>query len=115
MCYVLSFQVSKEYFPDVAVGYEDPRVKLHIGDGMHMQKNCFLMYYFTCVCYILICIKTYDFYMILYLSGVAFLKAAQEASYDAVIVDSSDPIGIHGKKGVFKILKLLTVRTHTKI
>lgn len=25
--------------------------------------------------------------------GVAFLKAAQEGSYDAVIVDSSDPIG----------------------
>ncbi|XP_024987362.1 spermidine synthase 1 isoform X1 [Cynara cardunculus var. scolymus] len=50
--------VSKEYFPDVAVGYEDPRVTLHVGDG------------------------------------VAFLKAAPEGSYDAVIVDSSDPIGI---------------------
>ncbi|KVI05620.1 Spermidine/spermine synthase family [Cynara cardunculus var. scolymus] len=50
--------VSKEFFPDVAVGYEDPRVTLHIGDG------------------------------------VAFLKAAPEGSYDAVIVDSSDPIGI---------------------
>ncbi|KAI7757010.1 hypothetical protein M8C21_003387, partial [Ambrosia artemisiifolia] len=49
--------VSKEFFPDVAVGYEDPRVTLHVGDG------------------------------------VAFLKAAQEGSYDAVIVDSSDPIG----------------------
>ncbi|KAI3516296.1 hypothetical protein L1887_15210 [Cichorium endivia] len=49
--------VSKEFFPDVAVGYDDPRVKLHIGDG------------------------------------VAFLKAAPEGSYDAVIVDSSDPIG----------------------
>ncbi|KAJ9554539.1 hypothetical protein OSB04_018584 [Centaurea solstitialis] len=49
--------VAKEFFPDVAVGYEDPRVTLHIGDG------------------------------------VAFLKAAPEGSYDAVIVDSSDPIG----------------------
>ncbi|KAJ3693260.1 hypothetical protein LUZ60_008740 [Juncus effusus] len=49
--------VSKEFFPDVAVGYEDPRVTLHIGDG------------------------------------VAFLKNAQEGTYDAVIVDSSDPIG----------------------
>lgn len=28
------FQVSKEFFPDVAIGYEDPRVKLHIGDGI---------------------------------------------------------------------------------
>ncbi|KAM6589268.1 hypothetical protein CsatA_011873 [Cannabis sativa] len=50
-------EVSKEYFPDVAVGYNDPRVTLHIGDG------------------------------------VAFLKAVPEGTYDAVIVDSSDPIG----------------------
>ncbi|KAB1207933.1 Spermidine synthase [Morella rubra] len=49
--------ISKEYFPDIAVGYEDPRVNLHIGDG------------------------------------VAFLKAVPEGTYDAVIVDSSDPIG----------------------
>ncbi|XP_010477685.1 PREDICTED: spermidine synthase 1 [Camelina sativa] len=49
--------VSKQFFPDVAIGYEDPRVNLVIGDG------------------------------------VAFLKNAAEGSYDAVIVDSSDPIG----------------------
>jgi len=49
--------VSKQFFPDVAVGYEDPRVTLHIGDG------------------------------------VAFLKAVPEGTYDAIIVDSSDPIG----------------------
>ncbi|KAK6160178.1 hypothetical protein DH2020_003559 [Rehmannia glutinosa] len=49
--------VSKEYFPSVAVGYDDPRVTLHIGDG------------------------------------VVFLKAVPEGTYDAVIVDSSDPIG----------------------
>ncbi|KAF5746606.1 Spermidine synthase 1 [Tripterygium wilfordii] len=49
--------VSKEFFPQIAVGYEDPRVTLHIGDG------------------------------------VAFLKAVPEGTYDAVIVDSSDPIG----------------------
>eukprot|EP00256_Glycine_max_P058431 XP_014626564.1 spermidine synthase 2 isoform X2 [Glycine max] len=49
--------VSKQYFPDVAVGYDDPRVTLHIGDG------------------------------------VAFLKEVPEGTYDAVIVDSSDPIG----------------------
>ncbi|XP_068636432.1 spermidine synthase isoform X2 [Aristolochia californica] len=50
-------EVSKQFFPDLAVGYEDPRVNLHIGDG------------------------------------VAFLKAVPEGTYDAVIVDSSDPIG----------------------
>ncbi|KAL6525410.1 hypothetical protein OROHE_015717 [Orobanche hederae] len=49
--------VSKQFFPRVAVGYDDPRVTLHIGDG------------------------------------VAFLKAVPEGTYDAVIVDSSDPIG----------------------
>ncbi|XP_057774622.1 spermidine synthase 1 isoform X2 [Salvia miltiorrhiza] len=49
--------VSKQYFPNVAVGFDDPRVTLHIGDG------------------------------------VAFLKAVPEGTYDAVIVDSSDPIG----------------------
>ncbi|XP_028754411.1 spermidine synthase 2-like [Neltuma alba] len=49
--------VSKQYFPEVAVGYDDPRVTLHIGDG------------------------------------VAFLKEVPEGTYDAVIVDSSDPIG----------------------
>ncbi|KAG9140487.1 hypothetical protein Leryth_016209 [Lithospermum erythrorhizon] len=49
--------VSKDFFPEVAVGYDDPRVRLHIGDG------------------------------------VAFLKNAPEGTYDAVIVDSSDPIG----------------------
>ncbi|CAL0299346.1 unnamed protein product [Lupinus luteus] len=50
--------VSKQFFPDVvAVGYEDKRVTLHVGDG------------------------------------VAFLKAVPEGTYDAVIVDSSDPIG----------------------
>ncbi|KAL0915469.1 hypothetical protein M5K25_015888 [Dendrobium thyrsiflorum] len=49
--------VSKQFFPNLAVGFEDPRVNLHIGDG------------------------------------VAFLRNAPEGTYDAVIVDSSDPIG----------------------
>ncbi|KAG6396506.1 hypothetical protein SASPL_142657 [Salvia splendens] len=48
--------VSKQFFPSVAIGFDDPRVTLHIGD-------------------------------------VAFLKAVPEGTYDAVIVDSSDPIG----------------------
>ncbi|KAJ0989597.1 hypothetical protein J5N97_007953 [Dioscorea zingiberensis] len=49
--------VSKQFFPKLAVGFEDPRVNLHIGDG------------------------------------VAFLKNVPEGTYDAIIVDSSDPIG----------------------
>ncbi|XAR48056.1 Spermidine synthase [Bertholletia excelsa] len=49
--------VSKQFFPHIAVGYEDPRVTLYIGDG------------------------------------VAFMKSVRQGTYDAVIVDSSDPIG----------------------
>ncbi|KAF7123957.1 hypothetical protein RHSIM_Rhsim12G0047600 [Rhododendron simsii] len=49
--------VSERFFPHVSIGYKDPRVTLHIGDG------------------------------------VAFLKAVPEGTYDAIIVDSSDPIG----------------------
>ncbi|KAF9624602.1 hypothetical protein IFM89_012024 [Coptis chinensis] len=49
--------VSKQHFPDLAVGFQDPRVTLHIGDG------------------------------------VAYLNAVPEGTYDAIIVDSSDPIG----------------------
>ncbi|XP_073032151.1 spermidine synthase 1 [Primulina eburnea] len=49
--------VSKQFFPSVSVGFDDPRVNLHIGDG------------------------------------VAFLKAVPQGTYDAIIVDSSDPVG----------------------
>ncbi|XP_039804898.1 spermidine synthase 1 isoform X1 [Panicum virgatum] len=55
--------VSKQFFPHLAVGFEDPRVSLHIGD-----------------------VSVDD-------AGVAFLKNVPEGTYDAVIVDSSDPIG----------------------
>uniref|UniRef100_A0A7I4BU49 spermidine synthase n=1 Tax=Physcomitrium patens TaxID=3218 RepID=A0A7I4BU49_PHYPA len=53
----LVVDVAKEFIPDVAIGFEDPRVNLHIGDG------------------------------------VSFLKAVPEGTYDAIIVDSSDPVG----------------------
>lgn len=33
-------QVSKKFFPELALGFEDPRVNLHVGDGM--PKNMFL-------------------------------------------------------------------------
>lgn len=49
--------VSKKFFPQLAVGYDDPRVKLFVGDG------------------------------------AAFLRDVPEGIYDAIIVDSSDPIG----------------------
>ncbi|GFS32175.1 spermidine synthase 3 [Actinidia rufa] len=49
--------VSKKFFPDLAIGFEDPRVQLHIGDAAE------------------------------------FLCHAPEGKYDAIIVDSSDPVG----------------------
>ncbi|ESR35415.1 hypothetical protein CICLE_v10006705mg [Citrus x clementina] len=49
--------VSKKYFPELAVGFEDPRVRLHIGDA------------------------------------VEFLRQVPRGKYDAIIVDSSDPVG----------------------
>eukprot|EP00897_Mesotaenium_endlicherianum_P010751 jgi/Mesen1/9704/ME000069S09109 len=49
--------VAKDYFPELAIGFQDPRVHVHVGDG------------------------------------VAFLKNAEAGFYDAIIVDSSDPVG----------------------
>mmetsp|Transcript_473 Transcript_473/g.1160 ORF Transcript_473/g.1160 Transcript_473/m.1160 type:complete len:309 (-) Transcript_473:41-967(-) len=50
-------EVSKKYFPKMAVGFNDPRCQVHICDGIEFVRN------------------------------------AQESSYDAIIVDSSDPVG----------------------
>ncbi|XP_057798643.1 spermine synthase [Salvia miltiorrhiza] len=49
--------VSKNFFPELAIGFEDPRVHLHVGDA------------------------------------IEFLKHTPEGKYDAIIVDSSDPVG----------------------
>uniref|UniRef100_A0A0D3F371 PABS domain-containing protein n=1 Tax=Oryza barthii TaxID=65489 RepID=A0A0D3F371_9ORYZ len=53
----LVIDVCKDFFPDLSVGFKDPRVRLHVGDA------------------------------------VEFLRNAPEGTYDAIIVDSSDPIG----------------------
>nr|AUT32283.1 spermidine synthase SPDS [Saccharum hybrid cultivar Co 740] len=49
--------VCKEFFPNLSIGFKDPRVRLHVGDA------------------------------------VDFLRNSPEGKYDAIIVDSSDPIG----------------------
>ncbi|CAK7324138.1 unnamed protein product [Dovyalis caffra] len=49
--------VSKKFFPQLSVGFEDPHVRLHVGDA------------------------------------VEFLHSTPEGKYDAIIVDSSDPVG----------------------
>lgn len=48
---------AKLYFPKMAVGFEDPRVQLHICDG------------------------------------IKYVTDSPESSFDAIIVDSSDPVG----------------------
>lgn len=53
----LVIDVSKKYFSELAIGFEDPRVRLHVGDA------------------------------------IDFLRQAPEGKYDAIIVDSSDPVG----------------------
>ncbi|KAL6127561.1 hypothetical protein ACLB2K_070926 [Fragaria x ananassa] len=53
----LVIDVSKKFFPELAVGFEDLRVHLHVGDATE------------------------------------FLRNAPKGKYDAVIVDSSDPVG----------------------
>ncbi|XP_047321597.1 spermine synthase [Impatiens glandulifera] len=49
--------VSRKFFPELAIGFEDPRVRLHVCDA------------------------------------VEFLRRVPEGKYDAIIVDSSDPVG----------------------
>lgn len=49
--------VAKQFFPNMAVGFEDPRVTVHITDG------------------------------------IKYVQEAEENSFDAIIVDSSDPVG----------------------
>ncbi|GAA0168314.1 transferase [Lithospermum erythrorhizon] len=49
--------VSKKFFPELAIGFDDPRVQLHVGDA------------------------------------VEFLRNSPDGKYDAIIVDSSDPVG----------------------
>jgi hypothetical protein len=34
--FLICVKVSKEFFPDVAIGYEDSRVTLHVGDGVFL-------------------------------------------------------------------------------
>ncbi|RWR96475.1 spermine synthase [Cinnamomum micranthum f. kanehirae] len=53
----LVIDVCKEFFPDLYIGFADPRVRLYVGDAAE------------------------------------FLRNAPEAIYDAIIVDSSDPVG----------------------
>lgn len=66
-------------------------MNLHVGDGMSIQSLFLLICFF--ISYQLISLWAIT------ITGVAFIENAPEGTYDAVIVDSSDPIGniIHTK------------------
>ncbi|KAL0321538.1 UNVERIFIED_CONTAM: Spermine synthase [Sesamum calycinum] len=88
--------VSKKFFPQLAIGFQDPRVHLHVGDGpcFEMQimmvsdllsyeklESVFLLFVINNS---VICLISWGFTAVLtYASG----------KYDAIIVDSSDPVG----------------------
>lgn len=80
------FQVSKQFFPRVAIGYEDPRVTLNVGDGK-------ISLFFFCLILPFLFLANGFLMLSLNVVGVAFLKAVPAGTYDAIIVDSSDPIG----------------------
>lgn len=63
-------EVSKKFFPQVAVGFSDPRLNLKLCDGIDFVRN------------------------------------APEGTYDAVIVDSSDPVRITAKPFFLRVHKL---------
>lgn len=44
---ILVLQVSKKFFPELAVGFEDPRVKLHVGDGK-LNNLCGVLMVLAC-------------------------------------------------------------------
>ena len=85
LCFL--FKVYKEFFPDIAIGYDDPRVTLHVQDGMLFLSSFF---FFFLLNYSLInCMSKKNLH-----AGTAFLKSVPNGSYDAIIVDAFDPISI---------------------
>lgn len=38
--FFLTLQVSKKFFPELSMGFEDARVQLHVGDGMWTRCSC---------------------------------------------------------------------------
>ena len=48
-------QVSKKYFPELAVGFDDHRVHLQVGDGIHLY-NLLVSFKFVQLPIILLCV-----------------------------------------------------------
>ncbi|KAF2539247.1 hypothetical protein F2Q68_00021540 [Brassica cretica] len=81
--------VSKKFFPELAVGFEDPRVQLHIGDDGYRCKYMVSKKFFP-----ELAVGFEDPRVQLHIGdAVEFLRNSPEGKYDAIIVDSSDPVG----------------------
>lgn len=83
-----NFQVYKEFFPDIAVGYEDPRVTLHVRDGI------FCLFWSCAVTPTLLIGCFLHMLLSLKLAGIEFLKSVPKGTYDAIVVDAFDPLSI---------------------
>ncbi|KAJ0525722.1 putative spermidine synthase [Helianthus annuus] len=79
--------VSKKFFPDLAVGFEDPRVHLHVEDGN--------IHHITAYEYIDVkrSYRSNPFLTFFILTALEFIRHVPKGKYDAIIVDSSDPVG----------------------
>lgn len=93
---VVSFflEVSKEFFPELAAGFEDPRVHLYVDDGTVLPNSLLLFLWpknFAKLDSILFVLLVDLLFIIL--TAIEFLRHAPEGKYDAIIVDSSDPVG----------------------
>lgn len=99
----MMFQVYKRFFPNIAVGYEDPRVNVHICDGMIRHLICLILpSYFEVHYYISLCLIFAKH------AGVKFMQSVPEGTYDAIILDAFVSIGIFS----FLISEVLSYSNH---
>ncbi|CAI0449901.1 unnamed protein product [Linum tenue] len=73
--------VSKKFFPELSIGFEDSRVHLHVGDGMLSLLTPILLDIVS------------GAFNAQFSTAVEFLQRTPAGKYDAIIVDSSDPVG----------------------
>lgn len=88
-----NLQVSKKFFPELAVGFEDPRVHLHVGDGIQISMSLVCSLGFV-LSFMQFASVSYYLTLLVCIQAVEFLRRAPEGKYDAIIVDSSDPVGM---------------------
>lgn len=81
------FRVYKCFLPEVAVGYEEPRVQVHISNGKTLifwpaDKSLLLVLYGAWL---------FNFNK---RAGVEFMKTVPQGTYDAIMLDAFQNMGI---------------------